>query len=427
MKLQLLLPPIAAVIAGGVWLGYAAAARSQLAADNSGLRERIGEARAGKVGGAGHSAAERQARSGSKPFSGKLSAAEFAEWRGLADAMLQAKEGGMTDLRLILRMQSRLKKLTAAEILATFDELAASDLSSEAVAALQGMFLDAAAEQDPQLTLERFADLLGEGDHPLRGNLARAFGRWLDKDAAAASVWLDEMSAAGQFETKRLDGRNQLLLDCVGPVIARLLDADPAASLDHLLALPEGQRLEVLNRHATSLKPGTEAAFAELIRKGLPEEQQGSGFRDVTDRLAVKQGIAKVGEFLDTIGATPEERQAVAGTAATRGLGELLGRNGTADELYTWLARQSPETADWNAGTALGTNVESAGFEKMSAMVAELHARTGSDQLLAAFLTRKVMTDHPAEARDIAAQIENPALRAAIIGQIVPPQVYPGP
>ncbi|MCF7673970.1 MAG: hypothetical protein K9N23_10845 [Akkermansiaceae bacterium] len=428
MKRQQLLPPLAAVIAGGVWLGYLAAARQSLAAGNAGLRERIAAARAAAENGPGPSLAEPQARGGRQPATGKLTHTALGEWRELADAMLAADGGGMADLRLNLRTRNRLEKMSAAEVLATFDELAASDISPEGLAKLQGLFFDVAAEKDPQLTLRHFESLLAEGDDsPLRGNLGRTFGRWAGNDLAGAIAWFDEMNAAGKFDSKRLDGRNPLLAACAGQVIAGLLRSDPEASLVRLEALPESQRLEALDRGFSTLKPGTEEAFARLVREGLPEDQRSNAFSEITRRLASNQGMAKAGEFFDAIDATPAEREALAGTAASRGMGELLRRQGSADELYDWLARQAPQAADRNAGQALAENVSSAGFEQMASMAAELHERTGNDELLAAFLTPNVTAAEPAAAIAMAARIKDDALREKIQAQIEPPPAGTSP
>jgi hypothetical protein len=293
---------------------------------------------------------------------------------------------------------------------------------------LRDLFFDVAAQKDPQLTLRHFASLLAGGDDsPPGGNMARTFGRWAGKEPAGATAWFDEMNAAGKFDSKRLDGRNPVFLACAGQVIALLIGSDPEASLARLEALPESQRLEALNKGFSTLKPGTEEAFARLVREGLPEDQRINGFREISDTLASSQGLAKAGEFFDAIEATPAEREALAGTVASRGLGELLRRNGSADELYDWLACQAPQAADRKAGQALAANVTSAGFPRMAAMAAELHERTGSDELLAAFLVPSVTSADPAAAIDLSTRIKDDALREKIQAQIEPPPAGTSP
>ena len=420
MKLHhLLLPPVAALIAGCLWMNLLASAYCQLRQANTELRERIASAKASNGADSLVSIAEQQARSGRKAATGETPTANLSEWRRMAEAMLRADAGGTQDVRLSLRLQARLKKMTAAEILATFDELAASDISREDLAALQSMFFGSDTEQDPELTLKHFENLLAESDHPLGGHLADAFGKWLGKDPAAATAWLDEMTAAGKFESKRLDGKNETLLNCVGPVIASLLGSDPADSLARLKALPEDQRWQLLQRYLGKLKPGTELAFAALVRQGLPEDQQVNGFCQITDRLASEKGLSQVGEFLDTIGASAEERQAAASTAAVAGRGSLLSNSGDVNELHEWLVQQSPETADRNVGRALASNVPHLGFEKAAAMVTELHAKTGSDQLLEAFLTNTPARSNADEAMALAALIKDDDLRKQMQARII--------
>lgn len=429
MKPLHLLPPLAALVAGGVWLGSLAASRNSIREDNASLRDRIAAARNSARDDSPVSLAEQRTRGGSATANRSIISPELREWQHLAESLVQADAtGGMQNLRLNLRLQSRLKKMSAEEILTTFDELGASDVSREGLAAVQRMFFDAAAEKDPQLTLRHFESALADGYHPLSWSVSAAFGRWLGKDSAAATAWLDEMSAAGKFETKRLDGRNPTFIHCVGPVIASLLASDPAGSESRLQGLPEAQRLEILTSHIGQLQPGTEAAFANLVRHSLPESA--NGFAGVTRRMASEQGLAKVGEFLDTIGASAGERQAVASSTATVGFGELLRRQGQASELHDWLVRQTPETADRTTGQAVAANVgPNLGFDKAAAMITELHARTGSDELLESFLSNDRVNSQGDQAMALAEQIKDPALRERMQSMILlksrPPAAAP--
>lgn len=413
MNLRPLLPPAAALLAGGVWLGHLASSRTSLSNGNHALEQRI--AAAGNDSAAEHpptSAAELRTRGGHPTANGKQLPAELREWKILAESLVGIDSGSIQNLRMNLRLQSRLKKMSATEILTTFDELAAAGVSREGLSAVERMFFDAAAEKDPQLTLRHFESALADGDHPLGGPVSTTFGRWLGKDPAQATAWLDEMTAAGKFETKRLDGVNQTLLNCAGPVIASLLGSSPADALARLQSLPEERRLEVLKRNCGVLKPGEELAFATLVRQGLPEGQRTDGFRDVATRMAFDQGFTKVGEFLDTIGASPEERQATARTAAATAVGTLLKENGQISDLHDWLVAQDPTGANRVTGSALATNgAKSVGFKTAAAMVAELHAKTGSDELLEAFLTNGTVSSRGDQAMVLANQIQDPALR----------------
>jgi len=422
MKPLHLLPPLTALVAGGVWLGWLVSSGNSLSESNTALRERIAAARFSNREDSPVSVAEQRTRNRPATVNGRKIPPELREWQHLAESLLQVDTtGGLQSLRLNLRLQSRLKKMSAEEILTLFDDLSASDLSREGLAAVQRMFFDTAAEKDPQLTLRHFESVLADGSHPLSWSVSAAFGRWMTKDSAGATAWFDEMSAAGNFETKRLDGMNQTLLNCAGPVIASLLAADPAASLARLQALPEDQRMAVLSNasHFGSLKPGTELAFATLVRQGLGADQRANGFRTVANRMASEQGFSKVSEFLDTIGASAEERGKTAESAAIAGLAPLLRRNGEITELHDWLVQQTPQTADRNAGQALAINLGQLGFEKTLAMVSELHAKTGSDQLLESFLSNGQVSSHGDQAMALAGQIKDPALRERMQSMIL--------
>lgn len=420
MKLHhLLLPPVAALIAGSLWMNLLASAYCQLRQANTELRERIASAKAGGGADSSVSIAEQQARSGRKAAAGKTPATHLSEWTQLADSMLRRELGGSPDTRLNLRLQARLMRMSAPEILATFDALAASGLSREGLAELHGMFFDAAAEKDPALALKHFENLLAESDPSLGGRLADSFGKWFGQDPAATTAWLDEMTAAGRFETKRLDGKNQTLMNCVGPVISALLASDPAASLARLKTLPENQRMEVLMRNFGRLTPGMELAYAGLARQGLPEDQRADGFCGIANLMVAEHGLAKVSAFLDTIGASAEERRATAVEVAAIGLLELHRSNRPINGLHDWLVQQAPETADRNFGSALATNLPQLGFEKAAALVTEFHQKTGSDQLLEAFLTNAPVRANGDQAMALAALIKDDALRERMQTRII--------
>jgi hypothetical protein len=405
------LPPIVALIAGCAWLSYQAAERSSLADSANALRERIAVAKRTAGEDAPRSLAEQRTRGTKTTVGGKKTSAELREWQQFGEMQLDNGEDSVENLRLNLRMQSRLKKMTAAEILATYDELADSDISREGLAKIETMFFDAAADKDPEMTLRHFESTLAKGDFPMADRLGNTFKKWVGKDTATAIAWLDEMTAAGKFETKRLDGINQTLVRCAGPVIASLLGSDPADSLARLQALPESQRGVVMLWNFDALKPGTELAFAALVRQGLPEAQRASGFNQVASRMAAEGGFAKVSTFLDTIGATPEERQQTAVKVATEGLGRLLKKGGQIDEVHDWMVQQSPQTADRDMGRALISNLNSLGNEKTLAAVNELYAKTGSDQLLEGFLSSRPTRPLGDDAMVLANQIKDPELR----------------
>jgi hypothetical protein len=242
-------------------------------------------------------------------------------------------------------------------------------------------------------------------------------------------AWFDEMIAAGKLDSKRLDGENQLLTDLSGHLIESQLASDPAAALERLKSLEEDQQMEVVHRKFRAIAPGTEPAYADLIRQGLPPNLQIDAFRHVTTRIAASSGFAKVGGFLDAIAATPDERLALAHNTAVTGLAAISQQNPsinlqTVETMREWLAQQAPLEVDRISGEALAHSAKYIGPEKPAAIVAELHMQSGSDELLAAFLRNGEMKRHlPEEALAMAAKIKDAAIRERLIDQLklIPP------
>lgn len=425
MKLHLLLPPIAALIAGCVWLGYLASSRSFLASTNTALRERVADAK--PIGGEVHpiAEAEQRARGGPKLAHGKQVSADLGEWLRLAEEAIMVAMADTANIdstpswRLAREQKGRLEKMSAAEMLAFVDQLAGPDVSGKAKDELLSMFADAAAQKDPQLTLRHFESLLAEDDHPISAYVAKSFAWWLTKDAAGAIAWLDEATAAGKFATKHLDGKNPMFLNSAGQVIGLLFTSDPAASMARLKALPEDHRWEIVQRNFRVLAPGTELAYAELVRKGLPEAQRDSGFCNVTRAMIEKQDFAGVSSLLDTVGATAAERLAVASSVTAEDFTAMPYRYGTqVTKLHEWLKQQAPQAADRLAGTALASNVSRTGLEMTMALVTDLQANTGRDEIMEAFFASPAVSSQADKAKTMAAKIKDVALRKKIQGLI---------
>lgn len=425
MKTMQWLPSLAAMIVGSVWLANLTSTKISVAGENNLLRGRITAAKA--CGGVDPqpSPADPETIDGGRARSGRALAGNLREWKSLADEIQSEGSWSIDNLRLTLRLENRLEKMSAEEILATYHELVASEIPPGSLTELQDRFLRVASEKNPQLTLRHSANLLADGDRAPRGPLSTALGRWLIEEPAAAISWFDEMVATGKLETKRLDGKNAMLVDLAGPVINSLLDSKPEASLAHLLALPENDRLDILRFSFDACNPGTEKTIADLVRKGLPEDQHDLGLSDFTGSLASRQGFSKVSEFFETIHATPSERLAMAGAGAEGGLRHLVESSGgfdrkSVDCMRDWLEREVPEAVDRIYGKALAEYAGDDRLNEVLALVSELHAETGSDDLLRAFLENRWASIHPREAFAMSAKIGDGNIREKIQNQIKP-------
>lgn len=410
MNLRPFILPVAALAAGSGWLVHLRSAQGDLEEANTVLRNRIAVASRATAG--GPSVAEARMYDPRGGGGRKPAVHNLASWRALAAAQLAGDRSGIESLRLNLRLQSQLKALPAPDILALWDELSRSGMSREELQPLQHLFFDQAAEKDPEGTLRHFEGVLGDAAHPLAGNLGRTFGKWIGKDPTAAATWYDQALQAGKFATTRLDGRNPTQIQMTGELVKGFLARDPAAALARLQSLPETQRLEALDRSFGSPPAGSERAFANLLREGLPS-QGPAAFNRFADRLAIRDGFTATAAFLDRIDATPAERKSVVESAASNSFSQLARSNGDPTALYAWLRTQSPDRADKVTGEALAVNVGRLGFDKVAAMATRLHESTGNDAILHAFLTSGSFGgDHGSAAAELAARISNPALRA---------------
>jgi hypothetical protein len=423
------LPPLAAIIVGTAWLAGITSSKQSLAARNSLLRERIQAANASEAQTPAPSAAEPRKLPGQTSRNGKLSSKNLYEWKSLAESVLLEKSGRSTVQRMELRLSARLAKMSIEDILSTYDEIAASDVPRNSFKLLTNEFFQAASVKDPAQTLRHFESLLAAGDYSSGNLITPAFYRWFSQEPATAMAWFDEIIAAGKLDSKRLDGENQLLTDLSGHLIESQLASDPTAALARLKSLEEDQQMEVVRRKFRALAPGTEPAFADLIRQGLPPDLQINAFRHVTTRIAVNSDFAKVSGFLDAIGATPDERLELAADTALTGFEAISQKYQSitpqnVQAMREWIAQQAPQDVERISGEVLAHSAKFIGPEKPAAMVAELHAKSGSDELLATFLRNGEMKRHlPEEALAMAAKIKDAALRERLIDQLklIPP------
>jgi hypothetical protein len=418
------LPPLAAIIAGSVWLANLVDSKNSLEGDNTLLRQRIATANLSSGETPTLSATGQRKRTAGQSRNGKLSSANLHEWKTLAESVLLEKASRSGGRRMELRLSARLAKMSIEELLSTFDEIAASDMPLESIKLFRNEFFQAASEKDPARTLRHFESLLAAGDYSSGNLLSPAFYRWFSQEPATAVAWFDEMIAAGKLDSRRLDGRNQLLTDLSRHLIQSQLASDPAAALARLKSLPADQQLEVFRWGFKELSPGTEPAFADLIRQGLPVNLRDDVFRNLTARMAANSGFAKVGGFLNAIAATPEERLALVHYTSVTGLEAISQQNRsinakTVETMRDWIAQQAPQDVERTTGEALAHSAKYIGSEKPAAIVAELHAESGSDELLAAFLRNGEMMRHqPEEALEMASRIKDAAIRGKILDQL---------
>lgn len=413
MKPSHLLPPLAALAVCGLWLGFRERSISTLEEGTALLRQHVELAGSGGADNRDRSLATARAREKK----------EVIDWRRIAGS--QAAAEGKLDLRERLQLQARLQEMTGAELLAALDEIAALDLDEAARLDLEGALIGVLAGKDPQAALERYSDRIGDARIGLSSQLSDAFQEWASKDRNAALAWFDARIAEGKFESKALDGKSADRLRFESSAISALMEDDSAAASRRLAALPEGQRAEVLHQSAfVTLKPGSEAAFARLVREHVAEDRRGGilayGITMMLDRGG--GGYGDVGKFLGAINATPAERKDIVKQAARSKMFQIANQGGldrkAVDEMRAWAAAESPGNADSITGDALANGGGPSGNWQVSArIVGELQEASPGDDLLVSFLrghgTR--LPENREVARELAVRITDETKRNEVL------------
>ncbi|GAA5481460.1 hypothetical protein [Haloferula sargassicola] len=418
MKTRHLLPPLLAVLVVGLWLGSTQARLKRVQTETKLLQERI-EKKA-QAGASPHGA---DAQAGTTPAA---EAKKPIDWKEIGEALSAGQRGGMPDLRVLMKMQARLLEMDRDELVAALDEIAALDLSPEIRQGLEQMLVSNLAEKEPQLVLERYLDRVNDSRNMgVTWSLAQAFGRWMEKDPTAAQTWFDARIAAGDFDSKSLDGRSDARLRFESALIGKLLKSDPAAASERLKTLPEDQRADIFRQGGFStLADGTEKDFAALVRDNIPEGERGELLAQGTTMKLHQGGYESVSAFLDKIDATAGERQDVAKHAAIQKLRTLAPpgqevKRRDVDEMLAWLSKEAPEKADRITGEALGS-LWTNDIERRADMVEKLSEEGGGDEVLIGFLDNGRLHQQRDLAQRLAEKIQDAGERERLLKRIGP-------
>ncbi len=403
MKPLLFLPPAVALAVSALWLGSRHRTCAALEKENQVLSGRI-------------EAARREAPEGGGPLSGERGTAggktaeKGIDWKELARLATLSGEGGdIAHMKAVIAVQKQLQELSADELLEGLDRIAAMEFSADARREIESMFIGALAQKDPERVLERYADRLDS--RGLQWQISSAFQAWARKDAVAAALWMDRQIAEGKFEVKSLEARNSPRLRFEAGLAGALLESDPAAAAARIAALPEDQRAEVFDQGVFSLKPGTEKAYAEVVRAQVPEGEQAATLARPARRLLSQGGYAKVGEFLGAIDASREERAAVVEESLRVHIGRGSEQKTSVEESREWILQQAPEDAGRLTGVALGQMTEWHDYSEMAERALDYRDSGGGDDVLVAFLQSEASRNHREEAAKLLEGVSDEAKR----------------
>ena len=409
MKPSPWLIPCAAALLGGTWIAMQRNSAAELRREISGINERIRQARLIEE-------AEQSEQSV------KAAKAKPIDWKGIAGKMRDAQSGGTPDMRAMIHMQRLLMDLSAAELCAHMDEIAALDMDQDTRRQLLGMVMGALVEKDPKLALDRFASELTNDDFGLGWQMGNALRKWADKDPAAAAAWLDRQIATGAMESKSLEGVSHSLVRFEASLAGALLKTDPAAATARISALTDKQREEFFRQgFFLHLEKGTEAAYAKLVRDTMPADKASGILADTAGNLVRHGNFERVDSFIATSKASDEEKQKIIGKVLATGFAGM-GREeidiGKLEKARDWAKGHMPAAVDKATGDALAQAAwHGKDFDAVAGLAVQYSEAAGNDEALAAFLKGDgVRRGHAKQAAALIAKIKDPALRAEISG-----------
>lgn len=414
MKTPHFIPPVAALLIAIAWLGAERRTLAKLEEENTVLRKHIAAARETAASdGEGNSSAAANTK---KP--------DELDWKKIADQLgSMERNGGMPDMRAMIRLQQQIMSMESEQLVAALDEIAALDLDGDQRMMLEQMLLGIIAEKDPELALTRFLGRVGDQFGAVNWQLSHALGTWAEKDPAAATAWFDREIAKGSFESKSLDGEDGPRPRFESALIGVLLKSDPAAAGRRLAALPAEQRVETLN--SVNVGDDEQKALVGLIRGSAPEEEQPELVANQMNRFSHNGDYESMTAYLERIEATPSERAACVDEAADSRFLMRTGKGGITrekiDEFRTWANSASEGSADRATGKALAGAMnmgKETSFSELAALAKEYHAASGNDELLIPLADHWRARSHKEEARELAGLISDEKRREEILEKL---------
>jgi hypothetical protein len=422
MKPGTTLPPLVVAIGGAIWLGSQTVTISRIETENKDLGSRISAQRLRPNSGGTDGPTPDRSRPDGKKEEPKE---EPLDWKELARQFGgMQNSGGMADMKLVIRFQQRLQKMTAEELAAALDEITGLDLTVQERMIVEQMLAGPLAQKDPELALNRYLDRLNDENGVWSWQLSSALKQWAEKDQTAAIAWFDAQIAEGKFDSKSLNGRSHARTQFEGALLSLLISSDPEEAGHRLSKVPEDQRGEILNHHEFS-NVKDHSAFARLVREQVPEQERPDVLGRPVVRIASEKGYAEVTAYMESIQATETERDAIVRTAAQGRLSSLNHSSPVTsvqiDEMRTWAAAQAPGSEDKATGKALA---DMAGYEDKkqftdaAKLAGEYHESTGSDEILTTFLDGWAARSNKEASRELAGKIRDEKKRTEALEKL---------
>jgi hypothetical protein len=420
MKIAPRILPVIALALAGIWVADQRRAISTLEDASASLQKHLVTARSSSPAAdppSAKPAAKATATKGKESLAWKKLAAEFSDMKA---------DGKMERIRLSLNLSILSLSLSQEELVAALDEIPALDSPAENRAELEQILFWALTKKDPKLAATRYMDRLHNESGKMANNLSSAMQAWAKNDPAEAVAWFDQQIAAGQFDSKSLDGKSAILNQFEKALVQALLGKDPATISRRLGAMTPDQRMEVLGGWPSSeLIKENYLSFAALVRSQVPEKEQVDLFARQTGRMVSMTddgSFAEALDFMDRIAATPAERIACAEEAAEDSITFKSYRGKVTrtdlDAVREWTKAQAPDSIDRVTGKVIAAAMRGGhelDFATASEWVLHYHQASGNDDVLTSFLVASPRRKNIEQARALASKISDAKRREEIL------------
>lgn len=407
-------PPAAALIISGIWIGVQRHSIAGLAQQNDLLVANIAKVRS--------MVRTEESTSPQTPGNNPTTAKKAINWKNIAAQVAAARNNrGVGEMRSMEQLQQQLSAMSEQELLQALDEISALDLPKEIRMELESIVSEPLAEKAPETFLTRFIDHLEDQRSQMSWRLSNALENWARKDPAAAIEWFDRQIAAGTFNSKSLDGKSLPRLQFEGSLVTALLASDPETAASRLAALPPEQRKEALGYGNSSEEVAP--AFAELVRKQLPQEDQAKAIANAAP-VNFAGDYEKITHYMNQISATSAERDVCVEQAGSNLVMYLSFQRKLKqedfDRLREWAAKESPAMSDRTTGKALSNvlNNNKLEFSEAADMALHYQENGGGDEVLLPLLQNRMAQQNKETARKLAERISDEKRREEILKKL---------
>lgn len=386
-KTTSLVTPLVVVVAAGAWIVSQRQSIARLEQQNASFQQHL-------------AAGPAIASSSRKPVKDIWDQRPI-NWQEIA-IRLQRSPGAGGYLQTTLREEDGFRALSRDELVSSIDEVEAAKLSERDRSVLMDHLIPALRDADPEYVLKRFKD-------------NTALGKWAERDPEKALAWFDEQLAQSRFAGKKENGLRELD-GVVQMLTSALISSDPAGAMRVFSILPESQRIEAIQFTAWRAKKQDHASWAELFRKHLPEKDRLNAITWPMTELGEGGTLpyAEASDYLDRIGATPEERRAcILGYAGRTRFPGAFSRppQQNLDALRDWVGTEEPELVGPATIAAVRGLLSVRPYPQVVDIALHYHEAGVGDEMLLPLLERYRIEEHPELTRRLAEKLSDKALR----------------